>query len=73
MRTTTQTRRASMKTSRSAEANHAAMLGDYALYRKRFLWRLARMRLRRLCRLIFDFLRFFSDPMVLSSPVSAIV
>ena len=33
----------------------------------RFLWRLARSCLRRLCLLIFDFRRFFSDPIVVRS------
>ena len=35
---------------------------SYALYRKRFLWRFARMRLRRLCFEIFALRLFFREP-----------
>jgi|GEM_PF-4409698 hypothetical protein len=40
---------------------NSAKRGDY-FCQVRFLWRLARNCLRRLCLLIFDFRRFFSDP-----------
>ena len=38
--------------------------GDY-FCQVRFLWRFARSFLRRLCLLIFDFRRFFSEPIVI--------
>src|ERR1051326_6535670 len=38
----------------------------YALYRSRFLWRCALMRLRRLCFAIFAFRLFLSEPIQIS-------
>ena len=44
----------------------------YNLYRSRFLWRCAFMRLRRLCLAIFAFLRFLSEPIQIFSNCDSI-
>jgi hypothetical protein len=41
---------------------------DYDLYRKRFLWRFARIRLRRLCFEIFALRLFLREPIINFQP-----
>ena len=47
---------------RNARTRSLTSGGNYALYRNRFLWRFARMRLRRLCFEIFAFRLFLREP-----------